>query len=233
MIKEFITEKGIQEIKNHKYVGGEYTTIDLKMNKFWTACLNYVPTYISPNMITFIGSFTYIFSVILLMRTSISFDVERPRFNYFICGLALLFYQTMDAIDGKQARRLGRSTPLGQLVDHGCDCITTTFLIYNVFCCFKIENDNITAMLVVFLVILLFYYANWAEYFTGVLVTAHNNIGVTEIQFFIIIFNWVTALMSCSFWHMSILGKLTRFQAIFPYMYRLFCFGKLQFQFNY
>lgn len=34
----------------------------------------------------------------------------------------------MDAIDGKQARRTGSSSPLGQLFDHGCDCILSGVL---------------------------------------------------------------------------------------------------------
>lgn len=29
----------------------------------------------------------------------------------------------MDAIDGKQARRTGTSSPLGEFFDHGCDAI--------------------------------------------------------------------------------------------------------------
>lgn len=29
----------------------------------------------------------------------------------------------MDSIDGKQARRTGTSSPLGELFDHGCDAI--------------------------------------------------------------------------------------------------------------
>ena len=33
----------------------------------------------------------------------------------------LFFAQTLDAIDGKHARRTKRSSPLGQLMDHGCD----------------------------------------------------------------------------------------------------------------
>jgi len=31
----------------------------------------------------------------------------------------------MDAVDGKQARRTGTSSPLGQLFDHGCDAWAT------------------------------------------------------------------------------------------------------------
>jgi hypothetical protein len=35
-------------------------------------------------------------------------------------------YQSLDAIDGKQARRTGMAGPLGEMFDHGCDAINTT-----------------------------------------------------------------------------------------------------------
>lgn len=41
----------------------------------------------------------------------------------------------MDAIDGKQARRTGTSSPLGELFDHGCDAINLMVQI-NVYCLF-------------------------------------------------------------------------------------------------
>lgn len=34
-------------------------------------------------------------------------------------GIGLFVYQSLDAIDGKQARRTGMSGPLGELFDHG------------------------------------------------------------------------------------------------------------------
>ena len=40
-------------------------------------------------------------------------------------GFCMFAYETLDAIDGKQARRLGVSGPLGQLFDHGCDAVNT------------------------------------------------------------------------------------------------------------
>jgi phosphatidylglycerophosphate synthase len=38
-------------------------------------------------------------------------------------------YSTLDAVDGKQARKTKSSSPLGQLFDHGCDSFSTTFTI--------------------------------------------------------------------------------------------------------
>jgi phosphatidylglycerophosphate synthase len=39
--------------------------------------------------------------------------------------MGLFVYQTLDAIDGKQARRTGSSNALGELFDHGCDSMST------------------------------------------------------------------------------------------------------------
>ena len=39
--------------------------------------------------------------------------------------MGLFIYQSLDAIDGKQARRTNSSTPLGELFDHGCDSLST------------------------------------------------------------------------------------------------------------
>lgn len=41
-------------------------------------------------------------------------------FSYALC---LWLYSTFDNVDGKQARRTGSSSPLGELFDHGCDAL--------------------------------------------------------------------------------------------------------------
>lgn len=53
---------------------------------------------------------------------------EPPRWASALCALGLFFYQSLDAIDGKQARRTNSSSPLGELFDHGCDSISTIFV---------------------------------------------------------------------------------------------------------
>lgn len=39
-------------------------------------------------------------------------------------AITMFIYQTLDAIDGKQARRTGSSNALGELFDHGCDSLS-------------------------------------------------------------------------------------------------------------
>lgn len=55
----------------------------------------------------------------------VSIFFQAPRWAFFLCGVGLFAYQSLDAIDGKQARRTGTSSPLGELFDHGCDSIST------------------------------------------------------------------------------------------------------------
>ena len=51
-----------------------------------------------------------------------------PWWTTFSCALGLFIYQTLDAIDGKQARRTKTNSPLGELFDHGCDSLSTVFV---------------------------------------------------------------------------------------------------------
>lgn len=64
----------------------------------------------------------------MLCRYTPDAKSEAPRWTYALCGLGLFIYQSLDAIDGKQARRTGTSSPLGELFDHGCDSISTVFV---------------------------------------------------------------------------------------------------------
>eukprot|EP00438_Fugacium_kawagutii_P000898 Skav225784 [mRNA] locus=scaffold2147:24333:29292:+ [translate_table: standard] len=50
-------------------------------------------------------------------------ETPPPRWLMLLTTFSLFIYQTLDALDGKQARRTGTSSPLGQLFDHGCDCL--------------------------------------------------------------------------------------------------------------
>ena len=43
----------------------------------------------------------------------------RSRLSTCSWSAGLFIYQSLDAIDGKQARRTGSSSPLGEVFDHG------------------------------------------------------------------------------------------------------------------
>ena len=66
---------------------------------------------------------------------------EAPRWVYFNLAGSLFVYQTMDAIDGKQARRTGTGSPLGELFDHGLDCIANAFFLPSMLMCLQAGKD--------------------------------------------------------------------------------------------
>lgn len=59
---------------------------------------------------------------------------QAPLWAYLLCAVGLFIYQSLDAIDGKQARRTNSSSPLGELFDHGCDSLSTgqTFFLSDI-----------------------------------------------------------------------------------------------------
>ena len=70
---------------------------------------------------TTLGFFFMSLAYILMLFFDCSLTHDVPRWTYFCAAACIFIYQTLDACDGKQARKTKSSSPLGQLVDHGCD----------------------------------------------------------------------------------------------------------------
>ncbi|KAI9483091.1 MAG: CDP-alcohol phosphatidyltransferase-domain-containing protein [Benjaminiella poitrasii] len=121
----------------------------------------------SPNMITLLGLLTVAVNVVTLFYYTSDLG-ECPKWVYTTFGIGLFIYQSLDAIDGKQARRTQTSGPLGELFDHGCDALNTTLGVLTwasstylgqswwtvASLCASLGN---------------FYLSTWEEYHTGVL----------------------------------------------------------------
>lgn len=54
-----------------------------------------------------------------------------PSWIWLWSAVALFIYMTLDALDGKQARRLRAGSPVGELLDHGLDAASTVFVHLN------------------------------------------------------------------------------------------------------
>lgn len=59
-----------------------------------------------------------------------------PRWVFLVMGINVFVAYTLDGIDGKQARRTGTSTPLGELFDHGLDSYSSLFIMIYLFSLF-------------------------------------------------------------------------------------------------
>ena len=104
-----------------------------------------------------------------------------PGWVNVVCGLTLFLYQTLDAVDGKQARRTKSSSALGQLFDHGCDAMST--FIGALSLCVCQQTGAARGLTFVTFACFAFFIAQWNEYYTHVLSTNVAGVfGVTEAQ---------------------------------------------------
>ena len=105
------------------------------LERYWTFMVHtFCPKWLAPNLITTLGLCFVILNVSLVLYFSPELDGSSPNWVYAVCAVGFWIYQTMDGMDGKQARRTGTGSPLGEVVDHGCDafsaCAYATILCY-------------------------------------------------------------------------------------------------------
>ncbi|XP_069160875.1 cholinephosphotransferase 1-like isoform X4 [Procambarus clarkii] len=115
----------LRRLEEHKYSCASSSLMDPMMQKWWCWLVEQISMTLAPNLITIAGLFINIVTSLLLVYYSPDAKQEVPRWACFLCALGLFIYQSLDAIDGKQARRTGTSSPLGELFDHGCDSLST------------------------------------------------------------------------------------------------------------
>lgn len=178
-----LTEKDLENMKNHKYSSTGYSTLDNKMNPFWIKCASYLPYKYSPNMVTVTGLCCQFSSILLISFYDLTFSERLPTYVYFFCAFMLFMAQTLDAIDGKHARNTGRQSSLGQLMDHGCDSMDN-FLFSIVLTQAFLFGNTIHSLMVQIVIQIPFYIFTLEEHVTGKIRTQFYNIGVTEYQFF-------------------------------------------------
>lgn len=85
----------------------------------------FCPYWLAPNLITVVG-FAFNIATLLASLYLYGFSVEGPIDSWFCITMAGTFfiYNTLDNMDGKQARRTGAGSPMGMLFDHSCDAVT-------------------------------------------------------------------------------------------------------------
>lgn len=137
----------------------------------------FTPPSLAPNTITLFGLSLMFMSYLNVYYHCPTIDhcsidekePEVPGYIFLINGMAILIYQTLDNMDGKQARKTGSSSPLGLLFDHGCDAINPIFGSITWICAFGLESSPLHYVhiyIMVFMPMLLFYVATWEEYYT-------------------------------------------------------------------
>nr|CAB3230080.1 choline/ethanolaminephosphotransferase 1-like [Phallusia mammillata] len=177
---EVLTPVQLKRLDQHKYSSSGSSLVEPVLQVYWRWLVELFPRWVAPNAITVAGLIVNFISSVLLMVYCPTATEIAPRWIYIFNGVALFIYQSLDAIDGKQARRTNSSTPLGELFDHGCDSVSTALVACAICVSMRLGYHTWVMCFVCLSSYVTFYFGHWASYVTGTL--SFGLIDVTEVQ---------------------------------------------------
>lgn len=177
-----LSEDNRMHISQHKTKPGVYTTLDNILNPLWGFLTELLPRSLSPNILTFAGFLPLVISYGLAWSHSPDFQTAPPRWLFFVMAAALFMYQTLDAVDEKQATRIEHATPLGRLFAHGCDCMAC-LSHHSMACAILLPGASRLNLAGLAVLMTGFFMAQWEEHYTGSLPTSFGPVGVTETMY--------------------------------------------------
>ncbi|XP_049864930.1 cholinephosphotransferase 1 isoform X7 [Pectinophora gossypiella] len=195
----------LKRLSEHKYSCTSASILDACLQPWWCWLVSKTPLWLAPNLITILGLIVNIVTTLILVWYSPDARQDPPRWACALCALGVFVYQSLDAIDGKQARRTGSQSPLGELFDHGCDSISTIFIALGACIAVKLGEYPTWMFFQCFCAMTLFYCAHWQAYVTGTLKL--GRIDVTEAQYSIIIIQLLSATLGADFWATQVPGS--------------------------
>jgi len=184
----FIDKGATTALRNYKYSGSDLSlTYKYILSPLAQKCVDlFTPQSVAPNTITLTGLLLMVIAyfIMFLYAPDVAGSVKCadnhddcvetglvPRWVFLANAAAMLLYQTLDNMDGKQARRTGSSSPLGMLFDHGCDAINSPLGSIN--WCVAMSINHSTPLIIFWTLAssaIPFYASTWEEYYTGSLV---------------------------------------------------------------
>jgi len=126
----FINPQGAENVRNYNYHGEDHSKIVKYYQPFWNKLATFIPDHVSPNVVTLIG-----YAIALTGCISVVYYSQSNPWVFALYGVLLFAYQTFDALDGLQGRKVGMYTnATTEVFDHGCDSnvliMTTVASIY-------------------------------------------------------------------------------------------------------
>uniref|UniRef100_A0A7N8WPT7 Cholinephosphotransferase 1 n=1 Tax=Mastacembelus armatus TaxID=205130 RepID=A0A7N8WPT7_9TELE len=188
----------LKRLEEHKYSASGRSLFEPPCQVYWNWLVQQIPTWIAPNTLTIVGLLVNILSTVVLVCYCPTATEEAPPWAFILGALGLFIYQSLDAIDGKQARRTNSSSALGELFDHGCDAVSTVFVAVGTCISCGVGGLSNWMFFCGFIGMFMFFCAHWQTYVSGTL--RFGLVDVTEVQVAIIIMYLMSAFGGVSLW---------------------------------
>ncbi|KAI5117533.1 hypothetical protein M0805_004766 [Coniferiporia weirii] len=242
----YIPKHALENLKTYQYKGVDKSILSrYVLNPYWNWLVKLWPTSVAPNTITLTGLTLVFINFLTMLYYDPAYCTEKhapdsapPHWVYFTWAAGLFLYQSLDAIDGKQARRTQMAGPLGEMFDHGCDALNTT--LEAILTCYALNVGRSWWTVASQAAALAnFYLTTWEEYHTGQLYLAEFS-GPVEGILIVVCLYIITGIYGPSFWDQGILSflRLEHIEAIknvvpnFPLNIAFMCFAGLGMGFN-
>ncbi|MEE6480075.1 hypothetical protein FKM82_012448 [Ascaphus truei] len=201
-MQEPLTEQQLKRMEEHKYSASGRSLLEPPMQIYWCWLVEKVPLWLAPNTITIVGLVLNVVTTLILISYCPTATEEAPFWTFLLCAIGLFIYQSLDAIDGKQARRTNSSSPLGELFDHGCDAVSTVFVAVGITAAVRLGTLPGWLFFCNFVGMFMFYCAHWQTYVSGTL--RFGKVDVTEVQISITIIFLMSAFGGTTLWDYEI-----------------------------
>ncbi|XP_069963889.1 cholinephosphotransferase 1 isoform X3 [Bactrocera oleae] len=210
-----LSAQQLKKLSEHKYACTSSSLLDPWLQPWWNWLVSMTPLWLAPNLITIIGLIVNIVTTLILVSYSPDGKSTPPAWASLLCAFGLFVYQSLDSIDGKQARRTNTQSPLGELFDHGCDSISTVFVALSACISCQLGQYPNWLFFQCFCAIGLFYCAHWQTYVSGTL--RFGKIDVTEAQFTIMAIHIISAVFGSDVWQarLPLLGYEARVLSLY------------------
>lgn len=153
-------------------------------------------------------------NIIINVYSGLDGKGDIPAWAIILSALLYLLYHIFDVLDGKHARNTKTSSPLGLLMDHGCDALTTFLFAMSLASVVKIEGPFWFSIFWL-MISITFFFHTLEQYYTGVLYLPIIN-GVGEGTLFACIIMIFTSIVGQNFWlnNVELFGRLFRYSEI-------------------
>ncbi|XP_034982663.1 cholinephosphotransferase 1 isoform X1 [Zootoca vivipara] len=198
LLPEPLSATQLRRLEQHRYNASGRSLLEPPLQRYWAWLVERTPLWLAPNAITLGGLVLNLLPTLALIAYCPSAHQEAPPWVFLSCALGLFAYQSLDAIDGKQARRTNSSSPLGELFDHGCDSISTVFIGIGACLAVRLGTNPDWLFFCCFIGMFLFYCAHWQTYVCGML--KFGKVDVTEVQIAVIILFLISAFGGTTLW---------------------------------
>ncbi|KAH8111880.1 CDP-alcohol phosphatidyltransferase-domain-containing protein [Phellopilus nigrolimitatus] len=168
----YIPKHALENLNKYQYRSVDKSILSrYVLNPYWNQLVKLWPTSVAPNTITLTGLSLVFLNFLTMLYYDPSYYTAKhasgpPQWIYFTWAAGLFLYQSLDAIDGKQARRTQMAGPLGEMFDHGCDAINTT--LEAILACYALNLGRswwtVSSQVAT---LANFYLTTWEEFHTG------------------------------------------------------------------